>query len=155
MNEEMRKKLAKINATKAEVRQLIADGKLSETEVYCGERERRSEYRDLVFGFFVDEILEVVDGGSVANGVENESGYAGAEQNPPGAVSGQVHEVVADVVLDIVNRSDSLAGEQEAAEEEERANDGEAGDGLGPSGLLFFDVRAFDLPNRRQRVTQL
>jgi len=32
MNEEMRKKLAEINATKAEVRQLIADGKLDEAE---------------------------------------------------------------------------------------------------------------------------
>ena len=32
MNEEMRKKLAEINATKAEVRQLIADGKLDEAD---------------------------------------------------------------------------------------------------------------------------
>ena len=67
MNEEMRKKLAEINATKAEVRQLIADGKLDEAEAKKQELVRELERLLRHMDWLIQSLLKMakLDAGAV------------------------------------------------------------------------------------------
>lgn len=76
MNEEMRKKLAEINATKAEVRQLIADGKLDEAE------SKKAELDDLQRAFNLLLSMEDEDE-AAAKAQAKKKQELHAEQQPP------------------------------------------------------------------------